>query len=319
MNENIRIKCPKMGDKEERISELFDCLSKWIYSDELTELISLFGGNNISESYVGNLKKDIISLSNFSKVWDYRQGKERWEVKDESFVTDNSKYIIERMKKLGLCDITTPQFVPDYILPLGGARLSNYDRPQMAKKIVDDYNLKGKYIVALSGTRPISEIERPFVDKYAYGAKTEYEAINAGLESTFNISEYKENRKDNENINLCSAIRKYKVLYEDNTIFSLASPSSAPDVRRANSYDTFNYFLNSFSIGKKSKLLLVTSCIYVPFQLLKFVNLAIEGGFEVDCIGSTVVDTEKFSKPSNYLQEVKATIDAILELSKIYL
>ena len=320
MNNDIRIKCPSIGNsKGHRISELFGYLSKWVYSAELSDLIGLFGGADLLKSYSGNIKEDINMLNEFSTIWDYRKGKERWEVKDESFVIDNRQYIMERIEGLGLLDITKPVITPDYLLPLGGARLSNYDRPQMARKVADEFNLKNKYIVALSGARPISEIERPFVDEYATDAKTEYEAINAGLERAFNLKYYKEDKIDNDNINLCSAVRAYCDSYEGNRVFSLAAPSTEPEVRRANSYDTFNYFLERFRVEKGSKLLLVTSCIYVPFQLLKFVDLAIEGNFEVDCIGSTVINTAKFCKPSNYLQEVKATLDAIFVLSKMYL
>ena len=73
-------------------------------------------------------------------------------------------------------------------------------------------------------------------------------------------------------------------------------------------------FLDHFNIADGKKLLLVTSCIYVPFQYLKFMGLAINGGFDVDCIGSDVVDSGSLSKPSNYLQEIKGTIDAIYGL-----
>ena len=154
MNNNIRIKCPSVGNsKEHRISELFSCLSKWVYSAELSDLIGLFGGADLLKSYSGSIKEDINMLNEFSTIWDYRKGKERWEVKDENFVIDNRQYIMERIEGLGLLDITKPVITPDYLLPLGGARLSNYDRPQMARKVADEFNLKNKYIVALSGAR----------------------------------------------------------------------------------------------------------------------------------------------------------------------
>ena len=83
MNNDIRIKCPSIGNsKEHRISELFGYLSKWVYSAELSDLIGLFGGADLLKSYSGNIKEDINMLNEFSTIWDYRKGKERWEVKD---------------------------------------------------------------------------------------------------------------------------------------------------------------------------------------------------------------------------------------------
>ena len=75
--------------------------------------------------------------------------------------------------------------------------------------------------------------------------------------------------------------------------------------------DTFMFFLETFKIPKGTKILLITSCVYVPFQEMKFMKLAIDHGFEVDCIGSDI----DYNGPGvliaeNYLQEVKATINA---------
>ena len=77
--------------------------------------------------------------------------------------------------------------------------------------------------------------------------------------------------------------------------------------------------MKKFDVKKEDRILLVTSSIYVPFQLLLFMDLAIEYGFEVDCIGSDmVVQGNKLSKSSNYLQEIKSTIDVIYKLSNKY-
>ena len=114
-------------------------------------------------------------------------------------------------------------------------------------------------------------------------------------------------------------MRKYKERYKESCFYVLAAPSSDP-ARRANSLDTFKYFLKRFSINSDDTILLTTSCIYVPFQLLKFMELAIETGAVVDCIGvNTSISQSSFVKPIHYLQEIKSTINAIYTLSNIYL
>lgn len=314
-----RIKCPDSGStKEERINGLMDSCFEWVYSDPMRKLIRMFGGTFLSDKMGANRRLDIEEVHDFVKKWDFRGGKERWDVADDSFVNDNREAILAKAALLGMTDITTPQCEPDYILPLGGARMANYDRPMMAKVVMDKYAYRNKTIVALSGTRPLNETERPYLKHYApEDVSTEYDAISAGLEKAFSLGEYDEEYISNENPNLCSAVRKYNKQYNDSYLYSLAAPSSDPDNRRANSYDTFKYLLEHFNIGKGDKLLLVTSCIYVPFQYLKFMNLAIDGEFEVDCIGTDVAGSASMSKASNYLQEIKGTVDAIYSLYNV--
>ena len=67
-------------------------------------------------------------------------------------------------------------------------------------------------------------------------------------------------------------------------------------------------------------MLLVTSCIYVPFQFLKFMSIALDKDLYIDCVGvSSSQPGVQFSKTSNYLQETKATIDAMKMLADKYL
>lgn len=166
--------------------------------------------------------------------------------------------------------------------------------------------------------RPIAQEEKSSIFSYAPHAETEFDAINAGLETVLSLSLlYTETIKSNPNINLCSRIRRYKENHKGCPVFSLAAPSSSPQ-RRANSRDTFKFFLDSFQIDPQDSLLLVTSQIYVPYQLLKFADLAIDKGFNVDCVGYSTQDGSGFQKPSNYLQEIKATVNSIYYLYSRY-
>jgi len=318
MNKAV-LKCPKYSlDKAKRIDQLLTNCKEWIYSEHLLELIHLFDKEGGMDNYGNNFKDDLIKLHTFVQRWDYRKGQERWTVQDDSFIEENESIILNSAKGLDLRDHVRPSVEAEYILPLGGARRANYVRPLMAKKVLNEFNWRDKTIVALAGTRPINEIEKPFINDYAPYAATEYEAICSGVEKAFEVSRYDEIEHDDDNINSKSAVRQYESNGNER-IYCLAAPSSDPLVRRANSYDTFQFFLQTFGIKKEDRLLLVTSCIYVPFQLLKFMMLAIENGFEVDCIGADPIDGYTLSKTSNYLQEIKGTVDAIYELTMHYL
>ena len=272
-----------------------------------------------------SLAKKIHWLNDFAEVWDYRKKQaasgERWNITEDPMVLKNSELVMSCAEVLGLTNIETPLITPNYILPLGGARKSNYARPLKAKEIIDSLGIRDSSIVALSGTRPINEIELSYLQEFAPEAKTEYEAISTGMEKCFNLtSGYTEEKGSDENINLCFAVRKYNDTYQDNTVFSLAAPSSDP-ARRANSRDTFCYFLDNFNIKEGDRLLLVTTCIYVPFQLLRFMDLALDRGFYCDCIGmpNDHKGGTSFSQFTNYCQETKATINGLEALAEKYL
>ncbi len=314
----LRITCPGAGfPKEDRIRGLLESCFDWAYSEPMRRLVGSFGASIGSCRGKSGRADYIRELHDFMPRWDYRNGRERWAVEDDGIVTDDPGFVMEQVKLLGLVDAVPPTGDVDHIIPLGGARSSNHIRCLMAKKVIDEYGCMPKTLVALSGTRPINEIERPYIDEYAKGAQTEYEAICAALEKVFGLDTYTEKTDINENINLCSAVRKYDGKYGSSEIFSLAAPSSDPG-RRADSYDTFEYMLKHFKIGAGSRLLLVTSTIYVPFQYLKFMKMAIAGGFEVDCIGTDISGAAPPVGPASYLQEVKAAVDAIFELYRYY-
>ena len=57
----------------------------------------------------------------------------------------------------------------------------------------------------------------------------------------------------------------------------------------------------------------------MPFQLARFLPIAIEKNIFVDCVGlSNAQGGVAFSKAANYCQEIKATINAIKVLADLY-
>lgn len=316
----MRIICPDSKlSKKERVSEILLCIEEWIGSDAMKNLIELFGGDIALKM---PFERYVHWLNEFVEIWNYRsrlqlkkEENERWNVFDDKFVLEHSDEIMNCVSELGLVQETCPVIDPDYILPLGGARYSNLDRPKYVHKVYGNMRSRNAEkeitIVALSGTRPISDKERAAIDTYAPEAQTEFDAICKGLEIAFQLDgAYEQTEHVDDNINLCSIIRRYDYRNHNTKIASLAAPSSEPS-RRANSRDTFEYFLKYYDIKEGDNVLLATSQIYAPYQLLKFVDLAIEGSFNVDCIGYSMAEKELLAKPSNFLQEIKAAVNAM--------
>lgn len=55
-------------------------------------------------------------------------------------------------------------------------------------------------------------------------------------------------------------------------VISLSGPFSEPDKRRANSSDAYKFFIQKKKDKAGTKLLLVTSQIYVPYQQIEAVR-----------------------------------------------
>jgi len=312
-NTSYRFICPPINlSKEQRIQNLFQQIRDWIYSSEISELISAFNGNALKTN---NIIDYITWLDDFANIWDYRKkqasGGERWMISDDGIVTKNESLIKAAAEKLGMVRRDEANTVPDYILPLGGAFLANFSRPALSREVYDLFNEPAISIVALSGMRPLTKEEVKATCSMSPMAKTEFDVISTGIEQAFCISsiEFEEHRFHTVNINLQWVIRKYICKDAPSKIFSLAAPSSDP-ARRANSFDTFRFFMDRFNVSAGQKLLLVTTSIYVPFQFMRFMPFAIDNNLVVDCIGASNSNPNSFNQASNYLQEIKGTINA---------
>ena len=314
------LSCPDFRiHKNERINALKDTIANWIHSEAFLRLFTLFGGViPVTES----IKEQIDYYNTFADVWDYRKHTancgERWLITEDQFLSEHKSEIMECMFLLGLSEVTEPARQPDYILPLGGARMANFDRCLAAYEVCQLYQEKPIPVIALTGMRPINQIERESLKKYAPEAQTEYEAVCGGIEKAFSLKEisYTENTYAKENENLSWAVRVYSS--DQRMIHVLSAPSTEPD-RRANSMDTFEFFIKRYIPEAGSGILLGTSPIYVPFQLMKFTGVALEQGLNVDCIGNRSYDhSPKVLNAASYLQELKAAINAIHVLATKY-
>jgi hypothetical protein len=149
------IKCPENNiDVDKRIELLFETIDKYISSQPFRDLVLLFGGIDYTNL---SLKEKINYLSEFVKVWDYRNSNERWVIKNNDFIDSNKELIRKLITELNLVNTRPLENKPDYILVLGGARWSNLKRPNKAKKVFDECNGE-PIVVALTCDRRINEI-----------------------------------------------------------------------------------------------------------------------------------------------------------------
>lgn len=308
-----------------KISDLSKKIQEWMYSEELQNIVQAFGGVYPVSMAPTNLAKWLLD---FSECWDYRrhqvQAKDtktgenaRWNI-NSTDITETQALAVERgISALGLIGIEMPcEKNFDYVIALGGARFSCLYRPKYMYELLTNLGISAHTAILLSGMRPISESERIATDNYAPDADTEYDLINSGAERAFNLrSNFREERYHHENPNNSWAIRTYDTLDGQIPLFSLSGPSSQPNDRRANSADTYQFFLKKFNVTAKQKLLLITSQIYVPYQQMEAQRtLALPRQLYIETVGFPTEWSGKLQgmmEPANYLQEIRSTIQAI--------
>jgi hypothetical protein len=147
------------------------------------------------------------------------------------------------------------------------------------------------------------------------GAATEFDLFVAAAEKEFGVSDdfAEERHEDGENVNAGWIVRKYAAGIRE--LFIIAAPSSDPKKRRANSSDTYEFFFDRFKVDEGAEILLTTSQIYVPYQHLEAIRtIAVPHKVNLDTIGFVPEwggALQGMNEPSNYLQEIRSTIQAI--------
>lgn len=312
-------------DERETREKVIKEIENWIMSSELIDIVQAFGGIYPDTN---NIKELAAWLLEFSDIWDYRRRQKnakdiktgeaaRWMVNNDSITGEQEKTVFKGIDRLGLRGISAPLLNHyDYIVALGGARMSCLFRPRFAKCLLERMVKAPKAVVLLSGMRPVSDTEREATDTYAPGAQTEFDLINAGAEKVFELKqEYIEERYCNPNQNRSWAMRTYTVPEYNFPLLSVSGPSSDPEARRANSADTFAFFVEKQQIQTGSRVLLVTSQIYVPYQQMEAIRTwAIPNNVYVETVGFPTewnTNQQGMMKAANYLQEIRSTIQAV--------
>lgn len=307
------------------VSETLNKIKAWISTPELKELICSFGGEY--ESNI-TLSEQINRLLEFSDIWDFRNKQKkvpgssenaRWTIADSQLSEKQKSLTLKAARKLGLIECTIPsQKEYDYILVLGGARMSCLFRMQYAKEICDQYGVIAKSIVGLAGMRKIMDSERSATDTYALDAKTEFDLMESALKKVFGSLEITEQQEHIvKNSNESWALKRYSY---DIPVILLAAPSGEPQKRRANTADTFAFFKERLNIEKGKRMLLVTSQIYVPYQQLEAIRmLGFPYGYALETIGfpnDWSMGLQGLQKPENYLQEIRSVLQAMERLAE---
>lgn len=329
-------------NRQERIRKLIASTESWSRSEYMVDLLSLFGYeidcSKPFNEYIEDLNNCVSGTeeNGFIGSWDFRgmmkvilkEDIERFGLEDDAFwiehfpdmfriIQANANYINEAALALGMDDVRTPVSKPDYLLALGGARNVNVYRPRMCRFLIDNSDWNDITVVGLGGSRIINKKKKEWdvIKKYAPKARSEYDALNVGMKTTFEIDrlwkveEPKDIKPDQVE---WYSVRTSKKKYKECKILTIAAPPITCAPKRANSYDSFLYFIQKINLKPGDKVVMVTSSLYCQYQGMSFADIAVDKGISFQIVGTDdSIESTSYESPMKYLQEIKATINLI--------
>ncbi|MDR2045060.1 MAG: hypothetical protein LBQ15_12035 [Clostridium sp.] len=322
MSKGMILSCPAVGGQ--RIAQIKNNISSWLTQNALEDLVAAFHGSLPRGLDLNALAKWYLE---FSECWDFRGRQKqafdkkvgegaRWLLSSDDLSETQKESALTAAWKLGFMNNDEPmEHAYDYLWVLGGARLSCLLRSRLARHAIRSGAGVPKAVVFLTSMRPIGDAEREATDTYAPNAETEFDLSVAAAQKEFGVADrFSEERYDDEaNANNSWVVRRYETT--DYEILLVAAPSSDPQKRRANSSDTYEFFRKKFRVPEHTSILLTTSQIYVPYQHLEAVRtIAVPYGINLDTIGFPAQwggVLQGMNEPSNYLQEIRSTIQSI--------
>lgn len=306
------------GERRQRINACLKRIDDFIDSAPFQSIIRIF--NN------GNELHDLKAINELADNWDYRRklvgGGERQSITEEDeFVKPHREELISCFRQLGMLDEKEISFpAPDYVLPLGGYGMSNLRRCQLARKVSDLYPDKDIKVIALSSHRQIVQ-PKEFADitGFAPEAMTEYDEIDMAMRQSFQLKGIAaQNRYNERETREYWVLTEYKGENELRHCYNLSAPCLDPARSRANTIDTFSHLLKTFDVSAGSRIFLISTALYEPYQLYSLLPAAIEYGVQLEFIGCSYKEKDSEILATLCLQDLKSAVNAMHAFKQRY-
>lgn len=309
---------PNTNFRTQRAWDLIKDLEEWLGSPPLRDLVGTFGGTIPS----GPLADVLCQLAVWSAgVWDFRGGRERHEARAKQFPQDIEDAVRIAAHALGMTESSYPAAsCYDHMLVLGGMVETCFLRTGYAAEIAREHAAVAE-VTALAGLRPLNPRELEFCRATRLvGCATEFDGMEAGVRKAFGL------RNDPiREINGApetdprNSWRRHTYPVSMPPVQVLAAPSTEPAKRRANTADTYTFWVNSGApLANGSTIVLVTSSLHVPFQHLDALRvLGLQHRCEIETVGVASIATEGI-RPSvtTVLQEIRSAILSAMRLCR---
>ncbi|MGQ0775965.1 MAG: hypothetical protein ACT4NY_16350 [Pseudonocardiales bacterium] len=289
-------------------------IGAWVRSAPMRALVARFGGR-VNESELPALLQGLDEFS--ADTWDFRANRERNLIDPDIVTGESEELILAAADALGLVRPELPMHESyDHLLILGGLVRACVRRPEYAAHLLA-HSVTSRTVAALTGFRLLGGDEPSLLEAFGLPAATfEHEVVEAGLRRAFGLGPLAVEHKSPDGVldNSRSLVAAGSTT-EGVRVGFVVAPSLEPEKRRANSSDTYRFWAEEVAHPKPGeRVLLVTSCIYVPYQHAEAVRLlGLPHGCELDTVGtdSRVIGdgghVQAF-RGVHYLQELRSAI-----------
>jgi hypothetical protein len=238
-------------------SDVAGDITAWIDSPAMAALLAEF---RLEAPPPGPLPDRLARLEAASDVWDFRNGKERWEARLETFTPARDALVHEAARSLGLLGRHTPKATDyDDVLILGAGVGPMMGRSGLAAEVLRN-GVRTDIVWALGSRRELVK-QAPGLPE----CPTEDDAVDLSLRRAFGLGEptYR-----NEGV-APDGWPWWIRIYGDARppVRVLTAPAFGPDGRRPITPDGFVSWSKSVPDDPRGRrLLLVTTDLFVPYQ-----------------------------------------------------
>ena len=254
-----------------------------------------------------------------ARHWDFRRGVERNLAVDPEVTPDQLSALSLAAPALGLADVEDPRHDRyDTVILTGGMVRAGIVKPRHVAWLMRQ-GLQVDRVIFLGAFRPFAGDEAEVAAALGVPGSNEVSAMSAGMRDAFGLEgpTMRESGGDPGDFASWSMERWER----GGTRFEvIAAPSPDPKRRRANTRDTYRFWIARERPAPGSRALVVTTPIYVPYQgALAVEVLGLEAGLAVDTVGisaasSDLGDLTQQFRPSHHLQELRSAIGGMRSL-----
>lgn len=294
-------------------TDLAGQIDEWLRQPALSTLLGLFGAPAPSAG--------LDAVAEWTSThWNFRAGKERNFLDPELIDPDASSLVLRLAPELGLVTPERPSRPEyDHVLVLGGLVRACVWRTEYAKHLLET-GAAARNVTAVTGRRPLLGDEPELLTAFGYPELLDEAAVmREAMTRAFTPSGFTpvSGSSPETAANSQWSVEDGKATTDPSVHFVMA-PSSEPDIRRANTPDSYRFWAEEVAkLGANDTVLLVTSQIYLPFQHSDAVRmLGLPYGCTVETVGidhSVISDrgvAQVFSGV-NYLQEINSTLRSL--------
>jgi len=289
-------------------------IDKWISSAPMSALLAAFGHPPLRS---GNLAGRLDELERFGlRRWDFRAGRERAEARRESFEPSLDALIRAATGALGLAGRHLPVGRAfDHVLVLGGGVRTVVARSAHAATILGA-GVRAGSVAGLGSTRPLANWPQLTRELGLGDCPTEGDAVDEGLRRAFRLGEPTGFSAGRTELGRRWWLRSYRDRAP--AVHVLAAPSTRPE-RRADTADTLIGWAELVEPAPAgSRVLLVTSDLYVPFQHVVAIRLlGVRHGCSVETVGFDTSSGE-LVPPTTAAQLLQETLAAIRTMRALH-